>query len=115
MKPFKMWVGGVTMYSSNQMSPSSSVKTTPPSRVDLEKLTKARVAASRYSDLPVSCATRTSKEIPCPWASPEYQGAFNGVRYSQSKRWFHTGTPKEFGSRRFTSQSAAARDFLLCS
>ena len=34
MNPFKIWVGGETMYSSNQRSPAASVKATPPFSID---------------------------------------------------------------------------------
>src|ERR1039458_9729439 len=91
-KPFRIWVGGETMYSSNQRLPCLSVKVTPPSFVGTRKPVKALSAARRYSGSPVSRCARTKSEIPCPCASPEYQGAFKVSRYSQSKLWFQIQT-----------------------
>src|SRR5579863_8776063 len=98
MNPLRMWVGGATRYSSNQMLPHVSVTVTPPSVVDRRKVLKARSAAPRYLLSLVSRYARTSSEIPCPCASAEYHGAFNRERYSQSKWWFHTQDACEFCS-----------------
>src|SRR5260370_22884670 len=105
-----MWVGGDTMYSSNQRLPCSSVKVTPPSSVGMRKLVKALSAEWRYSGLPVSRCARTKSEIPCPCASPEHQGAFKVSRYSQSKLSFQIQAPQRFCSRRIHSQSLAFRN-----
>ena len=85
MNPFKICVGGDTIYSSNHKSPASSRNATPPDSVSAKKLPNASAAAFEYFASPVSACARTSNEIPCPCASPEYQGAFSVLRYSQSK------------------------------
>ena len=47
MHPFRMWVGGVTMYSSIHCHPFSPVNVTPPESTDRKKLEKAFSADSR--------------------------------------------------------------------
>ena len=73
MNPFRMCVGGETMYSSNQMSPDSSVKTTPPSELAW-KVTKAARAASRYRACRIPARPHQEGNS-LPLGQPEYHGA----------------------------------------
>ena len=93
MKPFRMWLGGSTRYSSIQMRPRSSVTSTPPAdNVEAQRL-EGLVRGLGERAVAGGLRGPTSSDRPLPCARPEYHGAFSSCRYGQSKWCIHTGTP----------------------
>ena len=79
-------MGCSTIYSSIQQS-ALLVYSTPPFFILVTIVSKAFLALKQYSSIPVVVYILNSKDIPCPWAKPEYHGAFNSWEYSKSKLW----------------------------